>query len=211
MKHVKLRILIIIWVAISTIFIISLGLVNILIPKTYEKEAISALEYEMEYIRLAENSDDGEYPEYEEVFLSGSIYFLQIDRNTGNEKPPSKNNKYKFKLYNEKKEILESCDVNSLKEGEIQTLVTDYGYYVFVKYHDVFEWDGQPEGTIMYININPLLKNTASTNRILLLVYVTVLVVMSIIGYRLGNDIDKSRESSQVFFKTHHTSLKLLL
>ncbi len=208
MKHVKLKILIIIWVAISTIFIISLGLVNILIPKAYEKEAISALEYEMEYIGLVEESDEGDYPEYEETFLSGSIYFLQTDRNNDYEKPPSKNEKYKLKLYNEKQDIFGCCDVNSLREGEIKKLITDDGYYVFVKYHDVFEWGGEPEGTIMYININPVLKNIRSTNRILLMVYVTVLAVMSIIGYRLGNDIDRSRESSQIFFQNASHELK---
>lgn len=208
MKHVKLKILIIIWVAITTIFIISLGLVNILIPKTYEKEAVEALKYEMEYIELAENSNDGFYPEYEETFLSGNIYFLQTGSKDDYEKPPSKNEKYKLKLYNEKKDILESCDVNSLKEGEIQKLVTDDGYYIFVRYHDVFKWGGEPEDTIMYININPLLKNLHSTDRILLMVYVTVIAVMSIIGYRLGSDIDKSRETSQIFFQNASHELK---
>ena len=63
MKHVKLKILCIIWISVIVIFSGFVGIVNLIVPSHFEKEAINALEYEMEYIDKFENNDyaDDEY------------------------------------------------------------------------------------------------------------------------------------------------------
>ena len=60
MKHIKLKILCVIWLSIIVIFAGFVGIINLIIPSHFEKEAKNALIYEMEYIDRLTDEDDSE-------------------------------------------------------------------------------------------------------------------------------------------------------
>lgn len=201
MKHIKLRILGTIWVAMIVIFALFMALVNILIPSHYEKEAKLALENEMEYIDKSAQGEADEN-EYEDKFLSGNIRFIDFfnEGYTSNDSNPV--------YQSAEKEIRQAFSINDLKDGDIKTLVTEKGYYVLVKYKDAFSLDGRYQSTVMYINIEPVVDYTRSLSWIFAVAFAAVIAVTSVIGYRLGKQIEDAYEANHVFFQNSSHELK---
>ena len=127
MKHIKLRILSIIWLSVLLIFATFVGVLNLIIPSHFEKEAETALGYEMKFIRFIDYYDEG----------------YEVSATT-------KNTDTNSSAQNDENEIRDRCDINKMTEGNIITIKTDRGYYVLSKYHDVFREDGSYQSTIMY-------------------------------------------------------------
>ena len=119
MKHVKLKILCIIWISVIVIFSGFVGIVNLIVPSHFEKEAINALEYEMEYIDKFEN-DDYTDDEYEGSFLSGNINFINFfDEGYEFSGTPIKGSESNSSAQNSENEIRSHYSLSSLKEGDI--------------------------------------------------------------------------------------------
>lgn len=208
MKYVKLKILCVIWASVLLIFAVFVGVINLIVPSHFEKEARSALTYEMDYIDRVYN-DSGDDNEYEGKFLSGNINFIDF-YDEGYEVTDSLEKKTEFNASAQisENEIREHYSIKDLKEGDIKTLVTDRGYYVLAKYHDAFSTDGTYQSTVMYINIQPLANYVRSLNWLFAAVFVAVIVVMSIIGYKLGRKIEDYHEMNHKFFQNSSHELK---
>lgn len=208
MKHVKFRILCIIWASVLIIFAVFVGIINLIIPSHFEKEARNALTYEMEYIDRV-YSDDLTDDEYDGTFLSGNINFIDFyDEGYKVSDSLEKKTESNSSAQNSENEIRAHYSLNDLKEGDIKTLVTDKGYYVLVKYHDTFSTDGSYQSTVMYINIQPLADYVRSLNWVFAAIFVAVIVVMSIIGYKLGRRIEDYYEANHKFFQNSSHELK---
>lgn len=208
MKYIKLKILCIIWISVIVIFAGFAGIINLIVPSHFEKEAVNALKYEMEYIDMIEK-DDETYDEYEGTFLSGNISFIDFfDEGYEVSDSLAKKTESNSSAQNSENEIRSHYSLSSLKEGDIKTLITDKGYYVLVKYHDAFSMDGSYQSTVMYINIQPLVNYVRSLNWIFAAIFVAVVAVMSVIGYKLGSRIEDYYEANHKFFQNSSHELK---
>lgn len=208
MKYVKIKILSIIWASVLLIFAVFVGVINLIVPSHFEKEARSALTYEMEYIDRVYDDQDGNN-EYEGKFLSGNINFIDFYEDgyavsDSLEKKTESNTSAQIS----ENEIRAHYSIKDLREGDIKTLVTDKGYYVLVKYHDAFSTDGTYQSTVMYINIQPLANYVRSLNWLFAAVFVAVIAVMSVIGYKLGRRIEDYHEMNHKFFQNSSHELK---
>ena len=58
MKHIKFRILIIVWLSMILLFFAFAGILNIVLPSHFVSEAEDALEYEIDYRYYISNSND---------------------------------------------------------------------------------------------------------------------------------------------------------
>lgn len=58
MKHIKFRILIIVWSSMILLFFAFAGILNIVLPSHFVSEAEDALEYEIDYQHYISNSND---------------------------------------------------------------------------------------------------------------------------------------------------------
>lgn len=207
MKHIKLRILSIIWLSVVLIFSTFVGVLNLIIPSHFEKEAETALRYEMKFIDNSMN-DDSTDDEYVGTFLSGNIRFIDYYDEGYEVSATTKNTDTNSSAQNDENEIRDRCDINKMTEGNIITIKTDRGYYVLTKYHDVFRDDGSYQSTIMYINIQPVVNYTRSLNWIFAAVFGAVIIVMSIIGYNLGKRIEEDHDANHKFFQNSSHELK---
>lgn len=208
MKYIKIRILCIIWVSVLVIFSGFAGIINLIVPIHFEKEARNALSYEMEYIDRVYNDEDGD-DEYESTFLSGNINFIDFyDEGYAVSDSLAKKTESNSSAQNSENEIRAHYNLSALKEGDTKTLVTDKGYYVLVKYHDSFSMDGSYQSTVMYINIQPLARYVRSLNWIFAAIFVAVVAVMSVIGYKLGGRIEDYYEANHKFFQNSSHELK---
>lgn len=211
MKYVKLKILCIIWISILLVFAVSIGTVNLLVPYHFEKEARNALIYEMQYIDKVKNGDEESLKEeeYYGTFFSGNIRFIDFyDEGYSVSDALEKKNESNSSEQNAEIEIREHYNIDDMKEGTIQTLHTEKGYYVLVKYYDAFTLDGTYQSTVMYINIQPVVNYVRSLNWIFAVVFLAVVIVMSLIGYKLGKRIELDQETSRNFFQNSSHELK---
>lgn len=213
MKHIKLRILCIIWASVLMIFAVFVGVINLAVPSHFEKEARNALEYEMKYIDKVKESDgDNESMEDEEyygTFLSGNIRFIDFyDEGYSVSDSLEKKIEVNSSEQNDEAEIRKKYSINDLKNGDIKTFKTARGYYVLVKYYDAFTIDGTYQSTVMYINIQPLVNYMRSLNWLFAIIFVAVMAVMTLIGYKLGERIEEDQETNRKFFQNSSHELK---
>lgn len=209
MKHIKLRILSVIWVAIFLLFVVFDLILNVSLPLYFENQAKSALEYEVEYIKQLKNSDSekkDEPAEYAGTYLSGEISFIVPDdtQAAANEKSNGYNSAQKLS----DDDILSFIGKNQIELEKCYTVKTDNGYYVFVEYEDVFELSGESSKTVMYINIQPVVKYTRSLDLLLGIAFLCITAVMSVIGLQLGKRIEESQETQRRFFQNSSHELK---
>ncbi|MDO4381141.1 MAG: HAMP domain-containing sensor histidine kinase, partial [Clostridia bacterium] len=140
------------------------------------------------------------------TYFSGEINFIVLDNlpvvdneNVSNYKTSQKINE---------NEIIRFSNENDIELEKCYTYKTSNGYYVFVKYEDVFELYGESVPTIMYINIKPLLQYTKTIDFLLAIALLCVTIVMSLIGLNLGKRIEESQESQRRFFQNSSHELK---
>ena len=205
MKHIKFRILAIIWVAIFLLFVSFCIILNVTLPAHFEKEAADALTYEMQYmdsLRQMDTDETAEVQEYTGTFFSGDICFIDLTED------PADSAYSKYNAQSTDRDVLSVYEAGGLPFGQIQTLKTENGYFVMVLYEVIFSWDGELVPTIMYINIQPIVQYTRTLNWMLYAIFLSVAVIMSLIGFRLGGKIEESQESQRRFFQNTSHELK---
>ena len=207
MKNIKLKILGTIWLSIILIFAIFAGVINLIIPFHFEKEAKNALKYEMEYIDRSENDIEDD-DDYEGTFLSGNISFIDYYDENQKSGGISKSGDINSSSQNSEAEIKEHYSLNDLKIGCIKTLKTNKGYYVLVKYRDAFEMNDSYRTTIMYINIQPIMNYMRSLNWIFGIIFLAITAVMTVIGLMLGKQIEDDHDANHKFFQNSSHELK---
>ena len=161
MRHIKFKILIIMWISIILLCLTFCAVLNVMLPRQFEKEAGEALVDQINYINSmndysdTDDSEDDtvEILEYPTSFFSSDIYYIYIndDINESEDnviisRTPSSSTKSIAELkkyYNE----------NNLNEGEIYTLQTDNGYYVLTWINEENSNYDYDYNVLMYINI----------------------------------------------------------
>ncbi len=208
MRHIKLRILTIIWSLIFLLFGVFEVILNTALPLYFEAQAKNALEYEVNYIKAIKDdaNENAEDVEYVGTYFSGEINFIVLDEEK--KAVASETNAYKGSQKINEKEVIDYQKNNDLEIGVCYTLKTENGYYTLVKYEDVFALYGESVPTIMYINIKPLLQYTKTLDVLLVFAFLCVTVLMSAIGYRLAAAIENSQESQRRFFQNSSHELK---
>lgn len=246
MKHIKFRILIIVWSSMILLFFAFAGILNIVLPSHFVSEAEDALEYEIDYqhynyIRNSNNeSEDYSSDYYEEdsneestlqkKFESGyqgsyfisDIYYIDVTDITdaSNDESTSESNSLVGSNSTSLKstyELTEWVKNHNISEEQIYTLQTDNGYYIFTVYEEPQNYDYWDDAEsdendssvyLMYINIDHIVKYTRSLNWLISAIFLCAIVVMSIIGYRLGVKIEESQKTQRRFFQNSSHELK---
>ena len=245
MKHIKFRILIIVWSSMILLFFAFAGILNIVLPSHFVSEAEDALEYEIDYQNYISNSngesedDSSDYYEedsneesteestlqkkfesgYQDSYFTSDIYYIDVtdalnDKNTseGNSLVGSNSTSLKSTY-----ELTEWVKNHNISEEQIYTLQTDNGYYVFTVYEEPQNYDYWDDAEsdendspvyLMYINIDHIVKYTRSLNWLISAIFLCAIVVMSIIGYRLGVKIEESQKTQRRFFQNSSHELK---
>ena len=239
MKHIKFRILIIVWSSMILLFFAFAGILNIVLPSHFVSEAEDALEYEIDYqyynyIRNSNNESEDYYEEdsneestlqkkfesgYQDSYFTADIYYIDVtdalnDKNTseGNSLVGSNSTSLKSTY-----ELTEWVKNHNISEEQIYTLQTDNGYYIFTVYeepqnYDYWDYAESDENDssvyLMYINIDHIVKYTHSLNWLISAIFLCAIVVMSIIGYRLGVKIEESQKTQRRFFQNSSHELK---
>ena len=237
MKHLKARILLIILSSALLIFAVSFVIINVFVPKHFESEAKSALLYELNYLKRVYNQTEYresvfiDYPteasagsseewgpilagtyEYDGSFLSGIINSF----NTGSDNmiPAASEAKKEFNyslnhsIATAEHRILEYCEKNNVELETCYTLKTEDGCYVFLRYKDFMPWEDDPGTSILFIDIRPMIQYTSTLNWILLVSLVVVAAVMSVLGLRLGENVEHSQQVQRQFFQNASHELK---
>lgn len=239
MKHIKFRILIIVWSSMILLFFAFAGILNIVLPSHFVSEAEDALEYEIDYqyynyIRNSNNESEDYCEEdsneestlqkkfesgYQDSYFTSDIYYIDVtdalnDKNTseGNSLVGSNSTSLKSTY-----ELTEWVKNHNISEEQIYTLQTDNGYYIFTVYEEPQNydyWDDTESDEndlsvyLMYINIDHIVKYTRSLNWLISAIFLCAIVVMSIIGYRLGVKIEESQKTQRRFFQNSSHELK---
>lgn len=239
MKHIKFRILIIVWSSMILLFFAFAGILNIVLPSHFVSEAEDALEYEIDYqyynyIRNSNNESEDYYEEdsneestlqkkfesgYQDSYFTSDIYYIDVtdalnDKNTseGNSLVGSNSTSLKSTY-----ELTEWVKNHNISEEQIYTLQTDNGYYIFTVYeepqnYDYWDYAESDENDssvyLMYINIDHIVKYTHSLNWLISAIFLCAIVVMSIIGYRLGVKIEESQKTQRRFLQNSSHELK---
>lgn len=204
MKHIKFRISIIVWSSMILLFFAFAGILNIVLPSHFVSEAEDALEYEIDY---------------QDSYFTSDIYYIDVtdalnDKNTseGNSLVGSNSTSLKSTY-----ELTEWVKNHNISEEQIYTLQTDNGYYVFTVYEEPQNYDYWDDAEsdandspvyLMYINIDHIVKYTRSLNWLISAIFLCAIVVMSIIGYRLGVKIEESQKTQRRFFQNSSHELK---
>lgn len=210
MKHIKLQILAMIWIIILLLFGSFEVILDTTLPRYFENQAKAALEYEINYIKeLVDDAQTGEdnAHEYVGTYLSGEINFIVLD-DENNLKSNNIGDNYKTNQKITEKEVVEYEKNNDLEFEKCYTFKTENGYYILVRYVDIFALYGENVPTIMYINIKPLLQYTKTLDILLALAFLCVTIVMSAIGLNLGHRIEQSQEAQRRFFQNSSHELK---
>lgn len=204
MKHVRLKILSVIWVIILLLFGSFEVILNTALPLYFENQAKEALKYEIDYIKELK-TDSESTSEYVGTYFSGEINFIVLDDE--NAKTNTSDN-YKTTIKNTETEVIDIIENNELEIEKCYTFKTENGYYILVKYEDVFALYGEAVPTVMYINIKPLLQYTKTLDLLLGIAFLCVTVVMSAIGLKLGRNIEQAQEAQRRFFQNSSHELK---
>lgn len=210
MKHLKLKIVFIIFISVLLIFAASFSIINIFLPDHFEKEAEKALLYETQYyenlysfaMAAGEDSDDGLYiDEYTGTYFSGNINYLPLasEKLFSNAFSNEQTNTGRKSAENE---IRNYCLVNQVEYNQCYTLKTTTGRYIFVKILDYFT------DAVLYIDIQPIIQYIGLLNWILLAAFALVALVMCTIGVRLGGQIEAAQKTQQTFFQNASHELK---
>ena len=72
MKHIKFRILIIVWSSMILLFFAFAGILNIVLPFHFVSEAEDALEYEIDYQHYISNSNDESEDDFSDYYEEDS-------------------------------------------------------------------------------------------------------------------------------------------
>jgi K+-sensing histidine kinase KdpD len=204
MKRIKYKLLLLILLSNTLLFLVITVAFNLLIPQAYKRDAEKALMREYELF-----ANDTEHS-YSPTYLSGSISYMFLDENGKlyiDEKDIYNSLKqYRSKLNKERSEISDFCEDVEISGGQCYTYKTTGSYYVMTGFYMNIAENNMI--VIMYINIKPFLDHTHTLDLVIFLLYICVSVLMSIIGSKIGSILDASREAEKKFFQNSSHELK---
>lgn len=216
MRHIKFKILIIMWISIILLCLTFCAVLNVILPRQFEKEAGEALVDQINYINSmndysdTDDSEDDtvEILEYPTSFFSSDIYYIYINDDINESEDNVIINRTPSSSTKSIAELKKYYNENNLNEGEIYTLQTDNGYYVLTWINEENSNYDYDYNVLMYINIYHLVEYARSLTFVVLAVFFCILIIMTIIGYRLGVQIERSQEIQQRFFQNSSHELK---
>lgn len=211
MKHVKFQIPIIIWISIFILLLAFLFILNITLPSHFEQEAKITLRNELRYFDdLVIIENDGEVFDSENTitYFSGNIYYFDLYEDDSLSDSNEKESNYMANVLNAESEIRSYCKTYIPTNGEIDTLQTNNGYYIFTAIKDIYTSEDNSDIGIMYINIHPIIEYTKSLNFLVFIIFLIVAGFMSLIGLRLGIKIEQLQETQRHFFQNSSHELK---
>ena len=235
MKHIKFRILIIVWSSMILLFFAFAGILNIVLPFHFVSEAEDALEYEIDYqyynyIRNSNNESEdysSDYYEedsneestlqkkfesgYQDSYFTSDIYYIDVtdalnDKNTSEGNSLVGSNSTSLKSTYELTEWVKN---HNISEEQIYTLQTDNGYYIFTVYEEPQNYDYWDDAESDE-NDSPVYLMYINIDHIVKYTRSLnwLISAMSIIGYRLGVKIEESQKTQRRFFQNSSHELK---
>lgn len=215
MKHIKLRILLVIWISVLLLFGAFSLVLNISLPLHFENQARNALTYEinhMEQIRKSKKDDLSDVDEYVGTYFSGEIKFIELyneEALADSYADTGENNvTYKENIQAAEIEILSFEKENQLKNKKCYSFSTQNGYYIVARYDGAFSSDGRKIKTLMYINIQPVVQYSRSLNIVLAAFFLCISAVMTVIGLDLGKKIVQTQDTQRRFFQNSSHELR---
>ncbi len=214
MKHIKFRILSVIWISVLLLFGAFSIVLNVTLPLHFENQARSALTYEinhMEQIRKSEKDDLSDVDEYVGTYFSGEIKFIELYDDDEVEKSAAAGDYsggYRDNIQLTENDLLSFEKENKLKNKTCYSFSTDNGYYIVARYDGAFSADEQNVKTLMYINIQPVVQYTRSLNLVLAAFFLCISGVMTVIGLDLGKKIVQAQETQRRFFQNSSHELR---
>ena len=216
MKHIKIKIVVTIWLSAFLLMLVCETILNVTVPRHFKNEAIAAIENEIEYANklnkyVREETDD--FPEITDSSMSGEIHFLPLDsrleNSVDNSTAPSVGFSFtqKTDAAKEQREILDRVNTCPAEINTVEMFKTKNGKYIYALYNEYFPEEGDVP-YVMYINLNRILNYTKSINYVLIFFFVALSAAMSVPGYVLANKIEQSQETQRRFFQNTSHELK---
>lgn len=216
MKHIKIKIVVTIWLSAFLLMLVCETILNVTVPRHFKNEAVTAIENEIEYANklnkyVREETDD--FPKNTDSSMSGEIHFLPLDSRleTGvdNSTAPSVGFSFtqKTDAAKEQREILDRVNTCPAEINTVEMFKTKNGKYIYALYNEYFPEEGDVP-YVMYINLNRILNYTKSINYVLIFFFVALSAAMSVPGYVLANKIEQSQETQRRFFQNTSHELK---
>lgn len=216
MKHIKIKIVVTIWLSAFLLMLVCETILNVTVPRHFKNEAVAAIENEIEYANklnkyVREETDD--FPEITDSSMSGEIHFLPLDsrleNSVDNNTAPSVGFSFtqKTDAAKEQREILDRVNTCPAEINTVEMFKTKNGKYIYALYNEYFPEEGDVP-YVMYINLNRILNYTKSINYVLIFFFVALSAAMSVPGYVLANKIEQSQETQRRFFQNTSHELK---
>lgn len=216
MKHIKIKIVVTIWLSAFLLMLVCETILNVTVPRHFKNEAVAAIENEIEYANklnkyVREETDD--FPEITDSSMSGEINFLPLDsrleNSVDNSTAPSVGFSFtqKTDAAKEQREILDRVNTCPAEINTVEMFKTKNGKYIYALYNEYFPEEGDVP-YVMYINLNRILNYTKSINYVLIFFFVALSAAMSVPGYVLANKIEQSQETQRRFFQNTSHELK---
>lgn len=216
MKHIKIKIVVTIWLSAFLLMLVCETILNVTVPRHFKNEAVAAIENEIEYANklnkyVREETDD--FPEITDSSMSGEIHFLPLDsrleNSVDNSTAPSVGFSFtqKTDAAKEQREILDRVNTCPAEINTVEMFKTKNGKYIYALYNEYFPEEGDVP-YVMYINLNRILNYTKSINYVLIFFFVALSAAMSVPGYVLANKIEQSQETQRRFFQNTSHELK---
>ncbi len=105
-------------------------------------------------------------------------------------------------------EVRQYHEENPIPSGQFQSFRTKSGYYAVTYYRESLFSSADYIGTLMYVNIAPLLQYLNYLIVIVSIVFLVVAIGMSVLGWILGRKVEKEQEEKQHFFQNSSHELK---
>ena len=204
MKNIKLRIVYLILCSALLLFALFMVAVNLVIPAHFVREAKKALISEAAYQNrtIPYTDDEPIYDEGEEEnFLTPSIVFLELDDGY-------RPNTWNRDTYRLEKKLLEYCNGRDLSLNQCYTFKTDRHHLIFMSVQEEQDDREKPYTYIMYIDIGPITRYIVTLNWAFFGVLLVISLIMCLLGFRFGRDIEKEAERQQTFFQNASHELK---
>lgn len=105
-------------------------------------------------------------------------------------------------------EVRQYHEENPIPSGQFRSFRTKSGYYAVTYYRESLFSSEDYIGTLMYVNIEPLLQYLNYLIVIVSIVFLVVAIGMSVLGWILGRKVEKEQEEKQHFFQNSSHELK---
>ena len=219
MKTLHSRVVGVILLSLLLVYGAFLASMLIVLPKRFISKAEDALKYEINYqyecAKASAENNYNAYPDYNGSYFSGNISYIDLfadnSADEGEEKssaPANTNNNYRNAKKTADEEVREYYNDTPIPNGQCCSFRTKTGYYAVAYYQESFFTTSDYIGTLMYVNIAPLLQYLNYLIVIVSIVFLVVAIGMSVLGWILGRKVEKEQEEKQHFFQNSSHELK---